>query len=227
MKIKINQFGKELVEDFANGVMERKAMDRRDFRSGSVRTSNDYKADIVLGKLAEVAFSIAMDWYRRPIELDWGIYDGGDGGNDILGTDKRFDIKATRMYSRFLTAADKNKSDYYIFVKVDLPRNWENSGRLPHGQITCDLVGWTTKDSKLWSSVQPGGRLYDPNKEQFIGPKLKGYNDYMHEKFLIADLGTLVGTINQALGGQMSMLWEHTGDGTSCTGYVNGPLAAP
>jgi hypothetical protein len=161
------------------------------------RSLVDQVADTTEGKLAELAFSkFAEKKYNLRIEVDFKIYLGMhhiDYGNDIpsiiisdetLECRSRVDIKATRLYSKWLLV-ERHKfwADAYIIVKVDLPQDIESNldglTKLASSSVEAEVCGFVyhfdlidSKSNEPWFVFRKGEKLFDPVILKKISKKL-------------------------------------------------------
>lgn len=133
----------------------------------SGRDLSTVKRNLLLGKLAELGFSRALEVNGLVSKHDLGyiFFDGGpDDGDFIIGS-KRIDVKATTVAGRFLhvnkVAIDKRRElglpeiDYYVSTTVDI-RNYKTYGFVDviiHGFISSENLltkgqHWLNKSNK-------------------------------------------------------------------------------
>lgn len=133
----------------------------------SGRDLNVVKNNLLMGKLAELAFSRVLEFNNLVSKIDLGyiFYDGGpDDGDFIIGS-KRIDVKATTLTGKFLhvnqVAINKRKElglppiDYYVSTTVDY-KNYKAYGFVDvivHGFISSEKLltkgqHWLNKSNK-------------------------------------------------------------------------------
>ena len=162
----------DFAEKFSNKGMDKSS---KDFGSVSNRKINDMKADTFEGKIAEVAFKKFLEINSikvgdpLKIDVDFGIESGYmsiDDGQDIKAISYRglifspkvkYDVKSTRMYSKWLLVESHKRDeklidpDVYVLVKVDLPRDLESNFDhavneiLKKGMCKCEISGYAMK----------------------------------------------------------------------------------
>jgi len=183
---------------FAQKVLNREAVSARDFGSTATRDHTDSLADMVEGKLAELAFAqmVKANTGVTP-EANFNIYDDPmitDMGTDLPQVhcnEKRhalrlsIDVKSTRAWSHWLLVDHyRFHSDVFVIAKVafpdDIERNedhWPTFFRLG---VKCKVVGFAYRHDFLDGQTgmprypfKQGERLHNPNTGDEIGPPLK------------------------------------------------------
>ena len=188
---------------FAKKMTERGAISARDFGSGAVRNATDSLADMVEGKVAELAFAqmVAANTGIRP-EVNFNIYETPlvtDTGTDLpqvrvrnecLALRGSIDVKSTRSRSHWLLVDHfRFHSDVFVVVKAMMPddiekseEHWPDLFRLG---VRCKVVGFAYRHDFLDAQTgmprylfKAGERLFNPNTGDLIGPKLKSRLNY-------------------------------------------------
>ena len=109
---------------------DRVAQDARQFGSGEIRTSVQQSADMIVGKLGEVALQNFLERdFETYIALDFAYYEAGDDGLDIAlvyaagqwyRPDFRFDCKGNTGAARWLLIEKRRiaEADAYAMVRL-------------------------------------------------------------------------------------------------------------
>lgn len=170
--------------EFARNIHYQKAQSQRDFGSSLQRQEQDFIADTAEGKLSELIFAkFAEKFVGIEISPDFDIYSdpmwidyGQDADCIILNGQKvrnrnRFDIKATRRYSKWLLVeSHKFWADAYILIKIDLPHDIEqNLKGFEANNIAGEVAGFVyhfdlidPQSKKPWFLFLQGKNLFDP-----------------------------------------------------------------
>jgi hypothetical protein len=112
------------------GFAEKSSSSQREYRSGGtmMRNKNQIFFDTLRGKMGEIAIKKFLEqppFNFKGIELDFKIYPRGVWDKeDFKISDKRFSIKTSKHFSRYLLLETKDLErgdtyDYYILVLVD------------------------------------------------------------------------------------------------------------
>lgn len=157
--------------------------DGRDF-GATERNLNDRIADCAHGKIGEVGLAKIIQRHGYPAAVDMGIWEGGDGGSDILLYDNpvSLDVKAVKGFSSWLLVETrKADSDVYALMRTDLDGDIEKHPEKIKGPVRCQFLGF----SPLSGFVHPetgipyfryrkGDRLYHPRFIQYLLRKASG-----------------------------------------------------
>ncbi len=183
---------------FAERILEKEAVSPRDFGSSQVRDYTDSIADMVEGKVAELAFAqmIRANTGIMP-EVNFNVYDDQlvtDMGTDLplvkqnqkrLALRTSIDVKSTRAWSHWMLVDHyRFHSDVFVIAKVSFPEDIEiNDAHWPalfRTGVKCKIVGFAYRHDFLDPQTSTprfpfkrGEQLFNPNTGNLIGPKLK------------------------------------------------------
>lgn len=141
--------------DFAEKAFSKGTQSQRNF-GGRQRSKNEFLADQVEGKLAEIAAEKRLRLLGHDVKLDFSHYgtpkkvDSGDLYVD--GNNVRIDVKGTSVISRWLLVEDyKADSDIYILVQFSIwfPGNRklrEDPYQLKGKKLQARIAGWALKE---------------------------------------------------------------------------------
>lgn len=148
--------------EFAETALQMKSQSSKQFGSEEYRSRNDFIADQIEGKLAEIAMRNFLSVCGLEIELDFNHYesklelDSGDISAIIEGGKRfevgvRVDAKGSTKASKWLLVEEhKYNSNYYIFIRfLDLPRKSEarkNPEALLNREYHGEAVGWASAE---------------------------------------------------------------------------------
>ena len=151
---------RSFAEKFASFEAEKSDLDFGSITNMS-RDLIDKTADIMTGKLAEVAFNKFCELSEFKIGIDFDIYKGRlniDNGQDITSFQGKAnkikcDIKGTKHFAQWLLVEEHKIneelifSDIYIFVKLILPQGVEkNLNLFNKKKIDSSIVGYAFKE---------------------------------------------------------------------------------
>jgi hypothetical protein len=168
------------------------------------RSVQEAARDILIGKLAEVAFaSMLWEQYSLRADLDFGIYPRGIwDSEDVLINGWRIDVKGSRSGSEWLLIEwnklrfridERRLPHVFIFVTVD----WDRQSDQPGG--SADLVGYAFLND-LRNDVNNGTiTLLKGSKLPGKKVRMQADNYARNVKLLRKDWTDLVGRIKRSI----------------------------
>ena len=150
--------------DFAWRFFERSTKSVYQFGNNTIiRTEDKLQRDMLEGKIYELLMRDVLHNCGLDVTLDWDIYEGNDGGQDIVSVDGyvpalRFDIKGTKPSSRWFIIeshkVEKIRPDVFIMVQASIPPWLGKKGTKPV-DIKGKFVGWIYRHNLFDTDGEP------------------------------------------------------------------------